>query len=557
MARIYGIDLGHHTVRLTEFEGSFGRLAYVGRTEAPVAQDKAEAPDLTTRLTALDGLLDSQERHASDIHVVGFPCEQASVRRIHLPFEDREKVKQALPFEVENQVPFDLDDMLLASRILPDVEGGSNVLCGMTTQKNLSSLLDALNERGVDPKALVIDADLLGHYATSGVQVVVDLGHTRTLVSLCQDGQVVDVRSITRGARDLTMALVDAFELDFDAAEKLKHTHGLGTDDALSAEVEWSDNEHTEPQVELGDWDDETTAGEVIDTQIPVPLKLVRQTLQKAIVPLLASVRATLITMEDRHGIDIDEILLTGGGMRLQGLRPLLTDALGVGVRPVQIDDADADPTYALSHAAAERVGGGKSRVLDLRVDAFAFRGNLAAIGNIIRYSLLGAAALLLAGVGFFAFKTVSLNNQLSAVESEMADAVVAAFPDVNRDKVTDPAMAQAIMAEKSAETATRQEALAAIIPEEPHILSLWEALAKNVPASKDARIDVRELQISEGTIKMKAETDGFESASKIESSLQAYPTFKDARKSDEKKVKESVRFTLTIPLESDETEEG
>jgi hypothetical protein len=40
------------------------------------------------------------------------------------------------------------------------------------------------------------------------------------------------------------------------------------------------------------------------------------------------------------------------------------------------------------------------------------------------------------------------------------------------------------------------------------------------VPPAKEARIDVRELAISDGTIKVKAETDGFEDASKIESAF-------------------------------------
>ena len=85
----------------------------------------------------------------------------------------------------------------------------------------------------------------------------------------------------------------------------------------------------------------------------------------------------------------------------------------------------------------------------------------------------------------------------------------------------------------------------------------MWEALSKNVPDAKEARIDVSELHITDGNIKLKAETDGFEDAAKIEAALQKHPKFKDTRKSDEKKVKESVRFTLTIPLESDESEEG
>ena len=80
-----------------------------------------------------------------------------------------------------------------------------------------------LSEAGADPKVLVVAADLLGAYADSGVQAIVDLGHTRTLVSLCRDGHVVGCRALTGGGRDLTSALASAHGLSWEQAENRKH----------------------------------------------------------------------------------------------------------------------------------------------------------------------------------------------------------------------------------------------------------------------------------------------------------------------------------------------
>jgi hypothetical protein len=56
----------------------------------------------------------------------------------------------------------------------------------------------------------------------------------------------------------------------------------------------------------------------------------------------------------------------------------------------------------------------------------------------------------------------------------------------------------------------------------------------------------------------MKAEADGYEDAAKVETSLQSVDSFKNAQKGEEKRYQESVRFTVTIPLElNDESEEG
>ena len=77
------------------------------------------------------------------------------------------------------------------------------------------------------------------------------------------------------------------------------------------------------------------------------------------------------------------------------------------------------------------------------------------------------------------------------------------------------------------------------------------------MPAHASAVLDVTELSITSGTISMKVETGGFEDAAKIESSLKANARFKQAQKGDEKKRREKVRFTITIPLEGDDSEEG
>ena len=71
--------------------------------------------------------------------------------------------------------------------------------------------------------------------------------------------------------------------------------------------------------------------------------------------------------------------------------------------------------------------------------------------------------------------------------------------------------------------------------------------------------IDVNELTITETSVSFKAETDGFEEATRIESALQRNPRFRDAQKGDEKKYKDGIKFMVTIPLaEADgETSEG
>ena len=87
----------------------------------------------------------------------------------------------------------------------------------------------------------------------------------------------------------------------------------------------------------------------------------------------------------------------------------------------------------------------------------------------------------------------------------------------------------------------------------EPPMLGMLKALSEAMPPPDQATIDVTELQIGEKTISMRAETGGFEEASRIEAALQNSERFKEARKADEKKVGEKVVFNLSIPLGDEE----
>lgn len=568
MARIVGLDLGHHTARAAVFEGSFGRFQLVGYHEVPVAQDIDAPPDLTAQLSAVEQLVGRIEGAGSTSWAAGFPTELTSLRTISLPFSDRAQVEQTLQFEVENQVPFDLDEMVLSHRIIEVTDSGSEVLCALAPRATVAPLLSGLAGLAADPKLLVVDADLLAHHADQGIQAIIDLGHTRTTVALCQDGHMVAGRALSHGGRELTVALAKAMGVDFETAERRKHQVGLGRSEDSTHELdlgaEWEESEDTRPNIAVADWDDETTMDRVdrVDPETAASRRNPETVLRDALVPLLADLRATLISYEDSIGLEIDEVLLAGGGSAMTGLKDLLAEVLGVGVRVVypseQAEIGQGSPgRFALCHAAGVRASGGKGRLLDVRVGDFTFKGDLALLGTLIQYGLVAAALLVVAGIGWFAFRVAALNAEVAGVEDEIAEAVVAVFPDVDRGKLDDPSMAVAIMQEKTLETTAWVETLGSIVNDQPPTLTMLERISQNVPPPNEARIDVSELSVNPGSITIKAETDGYEAAAKIETALQAAPGFKDANKGDEKKVREEVRFTITIPLESDETEAG
>jgi Tfp pilus assembly PilM family ATPase len=539
MAMVYGIDTGSWRVRVAAMEGSFRRFEIrdAAQVGIPVAEDGTPL-----MADAIGALRDQEKGWDTAEKAAAFPLDAGVVRLVRLPFVDKNAIARALPSEVEGSVPYDLEDMVLGTRLIDTKDGQSRTSVFIAAKDELRSRVDALAAARAEPKILCMDVDALASYAGRGVQVVVDVGHKRTLLALCQNGQLLGARFVSGGGADLTLAIAEALGLPFDRAEEVKHAMGVplavGDGGADEAQAEW-------------EGDDPTDAG-----RLPPTVSAEGVALSRAVDIWCAEVRSELITLEDELKVGIDDLLVCGGGSRLEGLGARLAARTGVPVRPVIVPGGHG-VEYALAVALA-RVAASELKVVDLRIGDLAFHGHAETLWNVMGAAALGSTLAMVAGLTLFAVQLYDANQRLDALDAQIVDVVTGTFPDVGADRLAEPSMALAIMQERSAETTRRVEALGATVAGIPPTLEILKSLSEKVPPPSQARIDVRELTISEGSISFRAETDSYESAAKIEEALQKDDRFKSARKGDEKKVGEALTFTMTIPLgESDAAATG
>jgi general secretion pathway protein L len=543
---IIGIDLGASAIKLALFEGRLGRYQLAGYRQAPVPQDAEGSPDLDVRLDTLANLLDSVPEGWKSTHGVAFPADHVSLRCIDLPFRDRAQIAKTLPFEVESLLPFDLEDMVMTSRMLTSEGRGSRVLAAVTPRERVSLLLRSLEAQGIEARALPVDIDLLSGFADEGVQAIVDFGHSRTLVALSLDKKVQIARAISSGGRALTLALAEHAECSWSDAEDLKHQLHLGAPPEV-ATVEWE-----EP---VSDVVAEPPRGETLAPEVAV--------LRKALNPLVQEIRATLIQFEDAHSLQISEVLITGGGASLGGLSDWLAASLGVRVTEIDVPEASLETSpgrFAICHALGLRGHQASlpAQLLNLRQGEFSFTGNLARVSRIIGFVAAGLLVFFLGSLALHFQEMGELNEALEAADARVSSAVTTAFPDVSADKAANLAQAQAIVNERAAAVEQRTEQLQGLIPDRPPILSLLKQLSLGMPTATEARVDVTELHVVPGSVTLKLETDEYSNAEAIERKLKEEPRFSQTKRSKEQKVSNGIRFVLTIPLSDDNSgEEG
>lgn len=541
MATVIGIDLGSSAVRVVVLRGRVGRLEPAEIREVPLPMDEDRPRMLGERLAALREALIGIEDVENATWAVALRGEDLATRTLRMPFSDRAQIEKTLAFELEGYVPFELDDFVVQSRVLSAEQSGSRVLCVLAPRVLVSGLLDGLEELKVDPRYLQVDSDSLGAWADgSGVQAIVDVGLTRTLVALCRAGEVMAMRAISLGGQDVLRVLVERLGVDREAAETILRTARIrtGGGEAISVQAEW-DEGPTRP-------DAERPQGRVDAAPI----------VREALEPILTNVRGTLIAMEDELGLGVDELLLAGGMASIEGFTALFEADLGVPVRRVQPDlEVEHPERFALAAALARRAGGlTRGSELSFRQGEFGFKGDFALLRSVMLYAAVALVFFSVAGTAVFGVRYFQAKQELAQLDRELRDVVLSTFPEIQASQLSTTDMARAIMTEKTTEVSDQVETLGSTVGQPPPTLTLLKALSEALPPPEQATIDVKDLSITEQSVTMRAETTGFDAAATIESSLRRNDLFKQARKGNEKKSGEKVAFTMDIPLGEDTT---
>jgi len=152
--------------------------------------------------------------------VLGLGGDRAYLRRIGFPFTSREKIEQALPFEMEPSLPLSREELIFDAHYLgKGSRGGSRVLAAALPRAEAEEWIRCLRDKGLDPAR--IDLHLsgltgLGGYASARVSgpctAVWHLGRTKSAIAVLRNGSLVQARSFRWGTEDLLRAPAEAPE---------------------------------------------------------------------------------------------------------------------------------------------------------------------------------------------------------------------------------------------------------------------------------------------------------------------------------------------------------
>lgn len=554
MARLIAMDIGSHAVKVATYKvASRGAAELDKRYTHPVPQD-GTPPTLEHRLAAVDALLDDSPKlkpQSSDVVVLSWPSHEAAFHRVTMPFSDRAQIERTLPFAVENEVPFELEDMVLSWRTAEAAEQ-TQVLTVLARRDRVQEWLGALAERGIDPASIHVVGDLFGPMGTAPVQpfgddglpdldrkplvAIIDIGHVHTTISVVRGQAVQYARSVNVAGHAFTRAIQEALGCSWEEAERLKHggPAGLVTEDEAITDV--------------GNGTRRRSGYAALPPEA-------RQKVDAAVGLLLAEIRSTLIKAEDQLGGEVVEVRVCGGSAQMDELLDYLHADLGVPVH--ELSDARGRPLpgiFAVTHGLAIATSG-PSNPVDLRVGALAFKGRTDFLRSALGYGIAGAFLFSLALTLLFAIRYRGLVVELHETEGAVREIVATAFPEVPPNLLDTMDQASAVMAQNTADAVQRAAILGDGSNGVPPTLDALYQLTQAFPPHPDVVVELSDLTITKQSIAFNAEAEGgYASSAMVETKLKENPRFHGATKGQETRLASgAVRFPITIPLDGAE----
>lgn len=232
--QVWGIDLGQCALKALCLR-SIGEKVEVAHHVYIEHERILSQPDVDRQALIETAIKQFVEKHelSKDALVVGVPGQHTLARFSKLPPVKLNKVPEIVKYEAQQQIPFDMDEVIWDYQVFTDAATGEMEVGIFAMRRELLrshlSFLSTLNLEPAavqaSPLALYNTLKFEGLCATDAATVIVDIGAQNTDL-IVAEGETLWTRNIPIGGNNFTEALLKTFKLSFRKAESLKRKAG-------------------------------------------------------------------------------------------------------------------------------------------------------------------------------------------------------------------------------------------------------------------------------------------------------------------------------------------
>lgn len=542
-SRVFAVDLGAWSVKLVIASPGIrgAMLLHVHEQHVPPGDAPAEQ-----RARAVLSQMIDELRLRDESGYIGVYGDQVFTQVLEFGFKNlrRSELEKAVGGELEGVVPVDLEDMVYTFDSLPQppatgpvppgalhgrVAGptdGMRVLTYAMHRERAEELIELGASCGFDPRGvlacggaaikLVNNVPSLARARAEGAVAVIDVGHERTDVVVVSGTKAVFSRSIARAGKHVTEAIAREFHRSFADAEQAKHVDGF-----IASAVE---------PVTSESW------------------AKIHAATSSELLPFARDLRHTFAACRAKTGFMPAAAIVVGGGAKLRGIAPFLSEQLAI-------------PTWRLSQDDLIAIAGPKlgASALELPLESAAMTVGMAydCAGGRPSFDLRSGALAVKMDLSFLRAKAVPLGAAAIAIA---AFAAGSAYADLYRLRKAEAVLTTRLATETTKQFGEVRGADAVLSSTTPAGVAARSPLPKataydilleishKVPAADKIVLDIEQLAIDDQKVDIQGTTKTAEGIDLLVAELKQVECFNDVQRGPTDTNQDGTKtFRLTI----------
>ncbi|MGE4233799.1 MAG: pilus assembly protein PilM [Bacteriovoracia bacterium] len=567
--KILGLDIGTYTVKMVQVDSSFGRIELADYAVEPVAPVKAEVEpkkenanpeDAKNQAEPIRVVLNEEQIDAIKVLlatklpkfeklVVTFPKHMVTTRVYHFPTRDRKTIQSSLQFELEDDIPFDMEEIFYDFSILNSEASSSTVFAAVILKKDLVAFISQLQILGLDPDMITIESWALGSLLKRSVPdeyksrpiCIINIGHEHSSIQMYIEENPVLCHVSSAAGNSVTNTLIESYHLPKDQADQIK-----------------IDSSFLVTETHL-----ERTPDEITEDQ-----RVFSATIGRALAPLIYDIKQTLMSFKSSNKLTPKAIFLTGSSTLIPNLPLYLEEHLRIPVFQLTYMSKIVGQTLALSESTEALISSAtglalstikveRNLTINFRKDEYAKRGGMGALDwktykKPLQYV---AASLVFVYLNLFV-QGLILNSRSSTQEERLERAVKSVFGGTSQSTLRTYISSPSTLKHAVEKETAKHRPVAAAPPKK--IISAFDVLNKvsqNIP--RDLTVDVNLFEIKDGSLKLLGIAERLNSPDRILKALEETKLFTDLNKVKAQEDVKTKKVSFEIQAKVSENSNG
>lgn len=245
-----GLDIGSSGVKLISLKESrrrgeviYGLQSFGMKPLPPEAIVDGALMNSTAIVQAIQELVGELKLRHKEV-AIGVGGHSVIIKKISMPRMSQDELEEAIQWEAEQHIPFDIKDVNIDTQILKadpsDQTGQMEVLLVAAKKDMINDYTQVVTEAGLTPVVVDVDAfavqnSFAANYEVpqSETVVLINAGAAVVNINILSAGVTVFTRDVTIGGNQFTEEIQKQLSVSYEEAEALKVGGGRGDADAV------------------------------------------------------------------------------------------------------------------------------------------------------------------------------------------------------------------------------------------------------------------------------------------------------------------------------------